>query len=144
MNKRNKRVLLIASTVLLGLVATTNVKADTVSQSSNSVQTETITSNNTRQQATENNNQSAVIAAQTVNIPDGYTLDAVRNVKTQAQADELEKIAINGIYNNNYRSNTTAANERVDINNLNDAQTEEMNQYAINLINQTINIIKRK
>lgn len=141
MNKRNKRVLLIASTVLLGLVTTTNVKADnTVERLSNGVKTATITSNSistSRQQTTENNNYSAVIAAQTVNIPDGYTLDAVKNVKTQAQADELEKIAINGIYNNNYCSNAIAANERVDINNLNDAQTKEMNQYAINLINQT-------
>lgn len=144
MNKRNKRILLVASTVLLGLVATTNVKADsTAEQLSNSVQAATVTSNNSIssswQQTTENNSQSAVIAAQTVNVPDGYTLDAVRNVKTKAQADELEKIAINGIYNNNYRSNTTAANERIDINNLNDAQTREMNQYAINLINQTRN-----
>ena len=123
MNKRNKRVLLVASTVLLGLVATTNVKADsTAEQLSNNVQATAITSNNnvssTQQQSTENNSQSAVVAAQTVNIPDGYTLDAVRNVKTQAQADELEKIAINGMSNNNYRSNSDAANERVDINNL--------------------------
>lgn len=76
------------------------------------------------------------VAPQNINIPEGYTLDAVRNIQTQSQANDFQKTAINGMYNNNYQSNSAAAAESVDINALTDSQAMELSQYSLNLVNQ--------
>ena len=134
-----------------------NAKADTTVTNQSTIQQTNNTSTSNTNSYTQNNVQlysnnlaqtaqtaqthtqvvnAAVSSAQNINIPNGYTLDAVRNVQNQTQANELEKTSINGVYNNNYQQDTGAAQEAVDINNLTPQQTIQMNQYALNLVNQ--------
>src|SRR5699024_5739327 len=121
-----------------------NVKADT------SVDGNTEQVVNTQVQSTQtsttpsyvqlySDNLTQVKAAQTINFPSGYTLDAIRNVPDQwqnptaakAASDELEKTAIQGMYNNNYQSDPAAAKQAVDINNLTTDQVKQINQYGL-------------
>ena len=139
MNRKISKVFAIATTATtLGILTEmNNVKADVNSGDATSIVTSTNTNLSSTESANTATKSAAVSAVQSINIPDGYTLEAVRNVHNQSDADKLQKVAINGVYNNNYQSNADAANERVDIQNLTDQQTNEMNQYAINLVNQT-------
>ena len=139
MNRKISKVFAIATiaTTLGILTEMNNVKADVNSGDATSIVTSTNTNLSSTESANTATKSAAVSAVQSINIPDGYTLEAVRNVHNQSDADKLQKVAINGVYNNNYQSNADAANERVDIQNLTDQQTNEMNQYAINLVNQT-------
>lgn len=82
------------------------------------------------------NNLVQVNNTQHINFPKGYTLDAVRNVNGQASAQEFEKTAKQGIYQNNYQSDPNAAAEKVDLNNLTADQVNQFNSYGRNLVNQ--------
>ena len=139
MNRKISKVLAIATvaTTLGILTEMNNVKADVNNGNTIPVMTSTNTNVSNTESTYTATKSAAVSSVQSINIPNGYTLDAVRNVHNQSDAAELQKTAINGIYDNNYQSNADAANERVDIQNLTDQQTDEMNQYAINLVNQT-------
>ena len=144
-----KLAMLAAVSTAAGLMLTgVNVKADTTitntsSQSTvqQSNQTTSYTqnniqlySNNLAQTQTQAANAAAV-SVQNINIPAGYTLDAVRNVQNNEQAKELEKVSVAGAYNNNYQQDPNAEQEFVDINHLTPEQTTQMNQYALNLVN---------
>ena len=86
--------------------------------------------------ATTNTNAAAAVSVQNINIPEGYTLDAVRSVQNNDEANALEKISVEGVYNNNYQQDSNAEQEAIDIKNLTPEQTIQMNQYALNLVNQ--------
>lgn len=126
-------------TTVAGLViAGQNVKADTTTATTAPDTTQTTatmtTTPNYVQLYSDNLNQ--VKATQNINIPDGYTLDAVRNVNGPAAAQALEKSAQQGLYTNDYQSDSTAAQERVDVNNLTSDQVAEMNQYGLSVVNK--------
>lgn len=149
-NKVAKLTVMTALTAIAGLGFTVNnVKADT------SVDGNTEQVVNTQVQSTQtsttpsyvqlySDNLTQVKAAQTINFPSGYTLDAIRNVPDQwqnptaakAASDELEKTAIQGMYNNNYQSDPAAAKQAVDINNLTTDQVKQINQYGLGIVNQ--------
>ena len=149
-NKVAKLTVMTALTAIAGLGFTVNnVKADT------SVDGNTEQVANTQVQSTQasttpsyvqlySDNLTQVKAAQTINFPSGYTLDAVRNVPDQwqnptaakAASNELEKTAIHGMYNNNYQSDSEAAKQAVDINNLTTDQVKQINQYGLGIVNQ--------
>lgn len=149
-NKVAKLTVMTALTAIAGLGFTVNnVKADT------SVDGNTEQVVNTQAQSTQtsttpsyvqlySDNLTQVKAAQTINFPSGYTLDAIRNVPDQwqnptaakAASDELEKTAIQGMYNNNYQSDPAAAKQAVDINNLTTDQVKQINQYGLGIVNQ--------
>ena len=149
-NKVVKLTVMTALTAIAGLGFTVNnVKADT------SVDGNTEQVVNTQVQSTQtsttpsyvqlySDNLTQVKAAQTINFPSGYTLDAIRNVPDQwqnptaakAASDELEKTAIQGMYNNNYQSDPAAAKQAVDINNLTTDQVKQINQYGLGIVNQ--------
>lgn len=82
------------------------------------------------------NNLTQVQATQAINFPAGYTLDAVRNVNSQAAANAFEQTAQQGIYNNNYQSDRLAATQAVDLNSLTADQVSQLNQYGLNLVNR--------
>lgn len=145
-----KLAVLAAVSTAVGLMLNgVNAKADTtvtnqftIQQTNNLSNPNSYTQNNVQlysnglaQTQTQTAN-AAASSVQNINIPSGYTLDAVRNVHNQAQANELEKTSINGVYNNNYQQDSGAVQEAVDINNLTPQQTVQMNQYALNLVNQ--------
>lgn len=149
-NKVAKLTVMTVLTAIAGLGFTVNnVKADT------SVDGNTEQVVNTQVQSTQasttpsyvqlySDNLTQVKAAQTINFPSGYTLDAVRNVPDQWQnptaakvaSNELEKTAIQGMYNNNYQSDSEAAKQAVDINNLTTDQVKQINQYGLGIVNQ--------
>lgn len=149
-NKVAKLTVMTVLTAIAGLGFTVNnVKADT------SVDGNTEQVVNTQVQSTQtsttpsyvqlySDNLTQVKAAQTINFPSGYTLDAIRNVPDQwqnptaakAASDELEKTAIQGMYNNNYQSDPAAAKQAVDINNLTTDQVKQINQYGLGIVNQ--------
>lgn len=149
-NKVAKLTVMTALTAIAGLGFTVNnVKADT------SVDGNTEQVVNTQVQSTQtsttpsyvqlySDNLTQVKAAQTINFPSGYTLDAIRNVPDQwqnptaakAASDELEKTAIQGMYNNNYQSDPADAKQAVDINNLTTDQVKQINQYGLGIVNQ--------
>lgn len=149
-NKVAKLTVMTALTAIAGLGFTVNnVKADT------SVDGNTEQVVNTQVQSTQtsttpsyvqlySDNLTQVKAAQTINFPSGYTLDAIRNVPDQwqnptaakAASDELEKTAIQGMYNNNYQPDPAAAKQAVDINNLTTDQVKQINQYGLGIVNQ--------
>lgn len=149
-NKVAKLTVMTALTAIAGLGFTVNnVKADT------SVDGNTEQVVNTQVQSTQtsttpsyvqlySDNLTQVKAAQTINFPSGYTLDAIRNVPDQwqnptaakAASDELKKTAIQGMYNNNYQSDPAAAKQAVDINNLTTDQVKQINQYGLGIVNQ--------
>lgn len=82
------------------------------------------------------NNLVQINNAQSINFPTGYTLDNVRNVNGLASAQRFERVAIQGVYQNNYESDANAAMESVDINNLTADQVSQLNSYGLNLINR--------
>ena len=144
-----KLAMLAAVSTAAGLMLTgVNAKADTTITSSSQ---STIQQSNQSTSYTQNNIQlysnnlvqtqtqaanAAAVSVQNINIPAGYTLDAVRNVQNNDQAKALEKISVDGVYNNNYQQDPNAEREFVDINHLTPEQTTQMNQYALNLVNQ--------
>lgn len=129
--KKNR---LIGLTVIFALstgaglaVSRTNVHADTTNQVA------------TAQQLSDNvelysNNLAQVKAAQQVNFPTGYNLTSLANVNA-GNDGSFDQMAKQGMTINNYQSDPVAAKQSVDINHLTDAQTEEMNQYALSLVN---------
>ena len=139
-NKWLKAVSTIAVTTVAGLVlVSNNARADTTSAApisqqlavNNQTPANTATSLNLY-----SNNLAQVQAVQAINFPAGYTLDAVRNVNSQAAADAFEQTAQQGIYNNNYQSDTAAAAQVVDLNSLTADQVSQLNQYGLNLVNR--------
>lgn len=150
-NKVAKLTVMTALTAIAGLGFTVNnVKADT-SVDSNTEQVVNTQVRSTQASTTPSyvqlysDNLTQVKAVQTINFPSGYTLDAVRNVPDQwqnptaarAASDELEKTAIQGMYNNNYQSDSEAAKQAVDINNLTTDQVKQINQYGLGIVNQS-------
>ena len=139
-NKWLKAVSTIAVTTVAGLVlVSNNARADTTSAApisqqlavNNQTPANTATSLNLY-----SNNLAQVQAVQAINFPAGYTLDAVRNVNSQAAADAFEQTAQQGLYNNNYQSDTAAAAQVVDLNSLTADQVSQLNQYGLNLVNR--------
>ena len=150
MNKNIVKLTTIAAlTTVAGIgIVKNNVLADTQSA-------ETTVSANTNE---ENNNQivisnvaqqqaSATTAAlysanlktqttQYVNFPQGYTLDKLREISNSTEANNFQRVTINGMNINNYQSNSDAAKEYVNVNNLSPEQTIQMNQYGVGLVNQ--------
>lgn len=82
------------------------------------------------------NNLAQINNVQNINFPNGYTIDSVRNINGTASAQQFEKIAIQGIYQNNYQSDPNAAMEKVDIDNLTTDQVSRLNSYGLNLVNR--------
>ena len=78
--------------------------------------------------------------AQAINYPTNYNADQLQkvNANNQASVQQFDKIAQPGLTMNNYQSDPTAAKEPVDIvhSQLTGQQTTEMNQYALDLVNQ--------
>ena len=144
-----KLAMLAAVSTAAGLMlGSVNVKADTTANNNQSAiqqqvnSTSNYTQNNVQlysnnlAQAQTQAASAAAVSVQNINIPAGYTLDAVKNVQNSEQANELEKTSVNGVYNNNYQQDPSAEQETVDISNLTPEQTIQMNQYALNLVNQ--------
>ncbi|MEE6639543.1 SEC10/PgrA surface exclusion domain-containing protein [Limosilactobacillus pontis] len=122
-------------------VATTESKTTQVvssySQSQQALNQVTVASANAAQQNTSVRNPAD---AQTINYPANYNIDQLRKVdaNNQSSVQQFDKVAKPGLTMNNYQSNATAANEKVDIvhSQLTNQQTTEMNQYALGLVNQ--------
>ena len=74
--------------------------------------------------------------AQYVNFPQGYTLDKLRGISNSTEANNFQQTTISGMSMNNYQSNSTAAKEYVNVNNISPEQTIQMNQYGVGLVNQ--------
>lgn len=126
-----KLTTLVAFSTLAGLtIAGTNVKADTTTTTNNVAVTQTAPAN----VELYSNSLAQVNNVQRVNFPSGYTLNALRNVNANNNSS-FDAIAKQGMSMNNYQSNAQAASESVNIDNLSDSQTTEINQYALGLIN---------
>ncbi|WP_242362831.1 SEC10/PgrA surface exclusion domain-containing protein [Limosilactobacillus antri] len=139
-NKWLKAVSTMAVTTVAGLVlVSNNARADTTSAAPISQQL-TVNNQTPANTATSlnlySNNLAQVQVVQAINFPAGYTLDAVRNVNSQAAADAFEQTVQQGIYNNNYQSDTAAAAQAVDLNSLTADQVSQLNQYGLNLVNR--------
>ncbi|WP_242364407.1 SEC10/PgrA surface exclusion domain-containing protein [Limosilactobacillus antri] len=139
-NKWLKAVSTMAVTTVAGLaLVSNNARADTTSAEPISQQL-TVNNQTPANTATSlnlySNNLAQVQAIQAINFPAGYTLDAVRNVNSQAAVDAFEQTAQQGIYNNNYQSDTAAAAQAVDLNSLTADQVSQLNQYGLNLVNR--------
>lgn len=74
--------------------------------------------------------------AQYVNFPQGYTLDKLRGISNSTEANNFQQTIISGMSMNNYQSNSAAAKEYVNVNNISPEQTIQMNQYGVGLVNQ--------
>lgn len=74
---------------------------------------------------------------QYINFPQGYNLDTLRGINNHDSASNFQTTTIAGMGMNNYQSDSNAAREYVNMNNLSPQQTIEMNQYAVGLVNQT-------
>ena len=74
--------------------------------------------------------------AQYVNFPQGYTLDKLRGISNSTEANNFQQTTISGMSMNNYQSNSAAAKEYVNVNNISPEQTIQMNQYGVGLVNQ--------
>ncbi len=141
-NKVAKWTLLAAMTASMGILATTNnAKADSVPQQS--VTQQAINSSRISAAdvyaatATTSQAHASSYMSQTVNIPSGYNLNTLRNINNQSSAYQFQNnTAITGMNINNYKSDSTAAQEKVDLNNLTDSQVNEMNNFAVGLVNQ--------
>ena len=141
-NKVAKWTLLAAMTASMGILATTNkAKADSVPQQS--VTQQAINSSRISAAdvyaatATTSQTHASSYMSQTVNIPSGYNLNILRNINNQSSAYQFQSnTAINGMNINNYKSDPTAAQENVDLSNLTDSQVNEMNNFAVGLVNQ--------
>lgn len=135
---------LVSLTAFMGIVMVkNNVLADSNENAANA-QTENVVNctidNTTEARATTYTLYSAALNTQStqyVNFPQDYNLDTLRSLNTQSSADSFQQIAYPGLSQNNYQSNTQAASENVNINNLTNQQVIEMNQYAVGLVNQT-------
>lgn len=127
----------------------TTVNVNTVSpQPANTEQTQSTLNSQSGSQAAQastqvdnaaylySNNLTQVNNVQSINFPNGYTLRSIRAVRDQASANSLEKIAIQGMDQNNYQSDPNAAIDSVDINNLTPDQVSRLNSYGLNLVNR--------
>lgn len=130
-------------TTIAGLaLAGQNVKADTSVDQSTVPTAQTATQPASQAATTPNyvqlysDNLAQVKATQNINFPNGYTLDAVRNVNTPEAAQAFEQTSKQGLYNNNYQSDSAAAQQKVDVNNMTADQVAQMNQYGLNLVNK--------
>ena len=136
MNTTVAKLIATAAVTTFGLtLITTGARADDVTVSTTANQPTTIHSTTTNLNL-YSKNLSRVQATQAINFPAGYTLDAVRNVNSQAAADAFEQTAQRGLYTNNYQSDRGAAAQAVDLNNLTGAQVSQLNQYGLNLVNR--------
>jgi SEC10/PgrA surface exclusion-like protein len=143
MNRKIARWTMVAAlTTTMGLVAIdSNVKADTqVDPTATTTPTQQAISSATIS-ATDLHAATAKAAAsqynQQVNIPNGYTLNAVGSIHDNTAAVNFQNnTAGQGMRMNNYTSDPQAASESVDVSNLNADQTSQMNNFALNLVNQ--------
>ena len=106
-----KLAMLAAVSTATGLILNgVNAKTDTtvndqsaIQQQANNTSTSSYTQNNVQLYSNnliQTQTQAATAStasAQNINIPAGYTLDAVRNVQNTTQANDLEKISISGV-----------------------------------------------
>ena len=76
--------------------------------------------------------------AQQINYPANYNLAQLRNVSqdNSASVQQFDQVAKPGLTQNDYQSDPASAQQSIDIKNLSDQQTTEMNHYAIDLVNQ--------
>ena len=122
--------------------ATTNSTTEQVvtsySQSKQVLNQVTVPSVNAAQQSNDNTTVRNTANAQQINYPADYNLDQLSKVNENDanSVQQFDQVAKPGLAQNNYQSDSTAAQQQVDITNLNDQQTYEMNQYAIDLVNQ--------
>ena len=140
MNMNGKLAKIIATAAVTTIagwaLVDNNVKADTTTNQQVTVQqpTQSTTVNNLDLYS---NNLSQVQNIQNINFPAGYTLDAVRNINSSEAANAFEqRVAQQGLYDNDYQSDAAAAQEQVDINHLTSSQVEEMNRYGLGLVNK--------
>ncbi|WP_267202669.1 SEC10/PgrA surface exclusion domain-containing protein [Limosilactobacillus kribbianus] len=144
-----KLTALTALTMAFGTVSVVdNVRADddpggaasvttTLNQSAaaNQQASASLTVSNATAAKAASNYASNVTAAQQINFPSNYRLNDLRNVNNQSTANEFDKQALPGLSDNNYQSNSAAAAESINIDQLTDQQVDEVNQYALNLVN---------
>ena len=144
-NRMAKWTLLAAMTASMGILAVnSNVKADTLntpavsSPTQQAINSSRITATDVyAATATTPQAHASAYYNQTVNIPNGYNLSTVRGINNQTSAYQFQNnTAAAGISMNNYTSDPTAAQERVDVNNLTASQASQMNDFALNLVNQ--------
>lgn len=140
MNMNGKLAKIIATAAVTTIagwaLVDNNVKAATTTNQQVTVQqpTQSTTVNNLDLYS---NNLSQVQNIQNINFPAGYTLDAVRNINSSEAANAFEqRVAQQGLYDNDYQSDAAAAQEQVDINHLTSSQVEEMNRYGLGLVNK--------
>ena len=153
-----KLTALAALSTAFGIVLTVNsANADDTSDavtSANSTTEQVVTSYSQSKQAldqitvptasaAQQNSESAVPVrntsnAQQINYPVNYNLDQLRNVSQSnpASVDNFDQVAKPGLAKNNYQSDPASANQQVNVTNLNDQQTTEINNYALDLVNQ--------
>mgnify|MGYP001161780754 CR=1 FL=1 len=132
-----KLIATAAIATFTGLTLTTRgAQADDITVSTAANQPPTALQLTTTSLNLYSNNLAQVKATQAINFPAGYTLDAVRNVNSQAAANAFEQTAQQGIYNNNYQSDRLAATQAVDLNSLTADQVSQLNQYGLNLVNR--------
>lgn len=91
--------------------------------------------------AAQQNNGTAPVRntsnAQQINYPANYNLDQLRKVSQSnpASVNNFDQVAKPGLTQNNYQSDPASAKQQVNVTNLNDQQTKEINNYAIDLVN---------
>ena len=127
-NKVLKLTTLTALTMAFGTFAVVN----TANADSGTIDTGIQQSAYTVQENAANYNETD---AQQINFPSGYRLNDLRNVRDNASNQEFDQVARPGLVENNYQTNASAAAQSVDINQLNNQQVTEMNQYALDLVN---------
>lgn len=91
--------------------------------------------------AAQQNNGTAPVRntsnAQQINYPANYNLDQLHKVSQSnpASVNNFDQVAKPGLTQNNYQSDPASAKQQVNVTNLNDQQTKEINNYAIDLVN---------
>lgn len=141
MQKSARLLALAVMTTALGIVTSDyNVKADTT-ESEQVTQPATVTTTTPSYDLYAN--QLAAVHTdvrygdQAVYLPAGFTLQNITNVDDAASAQALQnQVKKPGLENNNYQSNSQAAQEQIELDNLSDDQVTQMNKYAVDLINQ--------
>ena len=142
-----KLTALAALSTALGVGLTVNnAHADDSTATTNSTTEQVVTSYSQSKQVLDQVTVPSVNAAavrntanaQQINYPADYNLDQLSKVNENDanSVQQFDQVAKPGLAQNNYQSDPTAAQQQVDITNLNDQQTYEMNQYAIDLVNQ--------
>ncbi|PMB81925.1 hypothetical protein CK797_08585 [Limosilactobacillus pontis] len=76
--------------------------------------------------------------AQQINYPANYNLDQLRNVSQSnpASVNNFDQVAKPGLTLNNYQSDPASAKQEVNVTDLSDQQTTDINHYALDLVNQ--------